>query len=104
MQIYTAITGQDLPFQPTWLMRANYYNLLLLCSGFAFSRGSVIVEFILYIKTAKTEENRLEKLEAAISAHGTFGRYKAGHLVLPSSESTTFTTPGSSPKPTGTRQ
>ena len=70
---------------------------------FACSRGSVIVEFILYIKSAKTQENRLEKLKAAISANGTFGRYKAKDLVLLSDEITTSTTPGS-PKPTGIRE
>ena len=57
----------------------------------------------MFIKTAKTEENRLEKLKAAISANGTFGRYKAGDLVLLADEGTTSTSSGSR-KPTGIRK
>ena len=69
--------------------RFIYFLLFLLTS---FRPGSVIVDFILYFKTAVTPEKGIENLRVAIFSNGTFGDFQAKDVVLHSEESTKSTT------------
>ncbi|XP_067039370.1 fibroblast growth factor receptor 3-like isoform X2 [Acropora muricata] len=55
-------------------------------------RGSVIVHFNLYFKTAVTPEKGTENLRVAISANGTFGDFQVEKLVIYSKKRTNSTT------------
>ncbi|XP_015773062.1 PREDICTED: fibroblast growth factor receptor 3-like isoform X3 [Acropora digitifera] len=55
-------------------------------------RGSVIVHFILYFKTALTPEKGIENLRVAISANDTIGDFQVEELVIYTRKSTNSTT------------
>ena len=59
---------------------------------FSFRRGSVIVHFILYFKTALTPEKGIENLRVAISANDTIGDFQVEELVIYTRKSTNSTT------------
>mgnify|MGYP000090835885 FL=1 len=75
-----------------FLSKSYVHFFLTVFVDFSFRRGSVIVHFILYFKTAVTPEKGIENLRVAISANDTIGDFQVEELVIYTRKSTNSTT------------
>ena len=75
-----------------FLNKSYVHFFLTVFVEFSFRRGSVIVHFTLYFKTAVTPEKGIENLRVAISANDTIGDFQVEELVIYSRKSTNSTT------------
>ena len=75
-----------------FLNKTCVYLFLTVFNDFSIRRGSVIVHFIQYFKTAVTPEKGIKNLRVAISANDTFGDLQVNKLVIYSRKSTNSTT------------